>query len=95
MTRPRDLLDQIYILRDLLLLTNLAAQALDAAHERNAIERGTILALDLLEKIEADVDDEDQSDPAGVVLTPEAIFQAVKTEKARRASLETEESANG
>ncbi|MDJ1632505.1 hypothetical protein [Rhizobium rhizogenes] len=63
MTRPLALLDQIHNLRDLLYLTNLAAQALDAAHERNAMERGTLLALDLLNEIEKAVDvEEEQAD---------------------------------
>lgn len=59
MTRSLDLLDQIHNLRDLLRLTNLAAQALDMAHERNAMERGTLLALDLLQEIEKAVDHEE------------------------------------
>lgn len=59
MTRSLDLLDQIHNLRDLLRLTNLAAQALDMAHERNAMERGTLLALDLLQEIEKAVDNEE------------------------------------
>ena len=56
-----DLLDQIHNLRDLLRLTNLAAQALEMAHERNAMERGTLLALDFLQEIEKAVDDEEAS----------------------------------
>lgn len=60
MTRSLDILDQIHNLRDLLRLTNLAAQALDMPHERAAMERGTLLALDLLEEIEKAVDHEEE-----------------------------------
>ncbi|NTI03456.1 hypothetical protein G6K88_15640 [Agrobacterium rhizogenes] len=56
MTRSLDILDQIHNLRDLLGLLNLAAQSLEMKHERDALERGTIVAQGILRDIETVVD---------------------------------------
>ncbi|PST19744.1 hypothetical protein C7U61_14740 [Rhizobium sp. JAB6] len=51
--RPLGLLDKVHDLRDLLLLLNLGARSLEMSHERNAMERGAIIAQDLISEIEA------------------------------------------
>jgi hypothetical protein len=54
--RPLNLLDKVHDLRDLLVLLNLGAQSLDMPHERNAMERGTLIAQDLIYQIEAAIE---------------------------------------
>ena len=58
MSRNLDLIDQIHNLRDVIGLLNLGAQSLTMEHERNAIERGTIVAAELVAAIEDAVENE-------------------------------------
>jgi len=59
--RPLDLLDKVHDLRDLLMLVNLAARSLDMTHERYAMERGTLIAQDLISEIEAMIETGEES----------------------------------
>ena len=59
-TYSLDLIERIHDLRDLLGLLNLAAQSLEMQRERDAIERGTIVAQGILRDIEAIVNTEEE-----------------------------------